>query len=133
MSTVDPLPTTDPTTDPATEPATDPATRREPSHRVRRLWLVVVATTLVVLVLAEVSVRVAADRLPEPFTWYHPVAQVKVGQMAQRAAEGRGAAESDRSRGGTRREVRRGAIKTGADACTWARSGSWWRVGWRRW
>lgn len=79
MSTVDP------------SPVTDPAARGEPARRVRRLWLVIAATTLVVLGLAELSVRVAADRLPEPLTWYHPVAQVKVGQMAQRAAEGRGA------------------------------------------
>jgi len=79
MSTVDP------------SPVTDPAARAEPPRRVRRLWLVIAATTLVVLALAELSVRVAADRLPEPLTWYHPVAQVKVGQMAQRAAEGRGA------------------------------------------
>jgi hypothetical protein len=43
---------------------------------------------LVTLLVAELSVRAIASRLPEPLTWYHPVAQIKVEQMEVLARSG---------------------------------------------
>lgn len=48
---------------------------------------IVVAAVLVV-VAADALVRLDEGRLPEPVTWYHPSAQVKVEQMADLQAAG---------------------------------------------
>ena len=46
-----------------------------------------VVVAVAILLLGELGARALSDRLPEPLTWYHPVAQVKVEQMdALRAA-----------------------------------------------
>lgn len=46
------------------------------------------AAAVLVVLLVEVALRAGSSRLPEPVTWYHPVAQVKVEQMARLASEG---------------------------------------------
>jgi len=51
-----------------------------------RLGIAVVATLLV----GELGVRAISPRLPEPLTWYHPSAQIKVEQMDGLQARGTG-------------------------------------------
>lgn len=53
----------------------------------RSVWRIA-AVAVVLLLLAELGVRALSSRLPEPVTWYHPVAQVKVEQMDRIAASG---------------------------------------------
>src|SRR2546429_543375 len=66
-------------------PATEGVRVGRGSSRVARR-IVVVAVAM--LLLGELGVRALGDRLPEPVTWYHPIAQVKVEQMEAISASG---------------------------------------------
>lgn len=54
---------------------------RPPGPTLRRGLARLALALVIVVVAAELFVRLDAHRLPEPMTWYHPSAQVKVEQM----------------------------------------------------
>jgi hypothetical protein len=71
---------------PASGPGFEPPA---PPRRLRSWAKIPLAVALLVLLLAELTVRVEASRLAPPLTWLTPEGQVKVGQMRALRAAGK--------------------------------------------
>ena len=73
--------TSEPRTEPRTEPRSDPDRRARPS--VPRL----IATALVVVLVADLLARVVGSQLAEPLVWYDATTQIKAEQIDDPAAQ----------------------------------------------